>query len=146
MMSEKTDTLSYETMGQYTVPEIKVLLRLHYPGKKTFKGGKKELVKQLLNAPPYNWTEYWTADNEVQSQQLMSYEVPMRDTALGVATSQIARAVSNNIQLLDEEAKQALRASLQQTKSRASSSQNEGAAQAQSTTTTSNTQQTSCDS
>jgi DNA polymerase III delta prime subunit len=65
---------------------------------------KQSLVDALLKAPTVD-TDMWTSAQEKKLKQLKEELVDMNETELAVQAKQNARAVKNNLALLDEKDK-----------------------------------------
>ena len=103
--------LTYENEKQFTVAEIKILLK--WKKTKPLSTKKKDLIDAYIKAPkPAKPTKIWTKTQETTLQELKSTEVDIKDTALGIAATQMARALTNNVAQLDNEARAALRETL----------------------------------
>jgi hypothetical protein len=63
---------------------------------------KKDLVDAYLAAPRPKIQVIWSRSEEARLQKLKSFT--LKDTALGIASTQMANAVGNNLDNLDDEA------------------------------------------
>ena len=75
----------------FTVPEIKLLLK--WKKAKPASSKKADLLVAYYATPPPPRSKGWTADDDIELTALNSNNINMIDTALGVATTQMARAV-----------------------------------------------------
>lgn len=73
---------------------------------------KADTVHAYIKAPKPPIVKTWTRSEEAALQKLKEALIPLRDTALGVAAKQMARAVSKNIDHLDEEELASLKTAL----------------------------------
>ncbi len=111
LLSSKGD-LSLQNKSCYKVKDIKILLK--WKGLKIQKGqAKKEYIIALyLTKPPPPPTVPWSDAEEAILQDLKEVDVPLEQTALGIAAKQMARGVANSIQHLDEQSRHNLLQSL----------------------------------
>jgi hypothetical protein len=89
------------TEKKFTITEIAVLLKW----KKVKVSGpkkKKDLVDAYLAAPRPKIQVIWSRSDEARLQKLKS--LTLKDMALGIASTQMANAVGNNLDNLDDEA------------------------------------------
>jgi hypothetical protein len=111
MMIKEKGELTYETVKGFTVAEIGTLLKwkkIKMPASKK----KRDLVDAYIAAPKPKIQKVWCRSEEEALLALKSEHIAVKDTALGVATSQMARAVSTNLDQLDEESLSALKTAL----------------------------------
>ena len=95
----------------FTAKEIKTLLKWK---KVKPKGTKKaDLVEAYIAAAKPPIQKSWTCSEEAALQDLKSEHVDLKDMALGIATTQMACAVANNLAQLDPESRDVLIKSLQ---------------------------------
>ena len=95
----------------FTAKEIKTLLKWK---KVKPKGTKKaDLVEAYIAAAKPPIQKSWTRSEEAALEDLKSEHVDLKDTALGIATTQMARAVANNLAQLDPESRDVLIKTLQ---------------------------------
>ena len=103
--------LTYSNEKKFTVAEIKTLLKWKKTKPESTK--KKDLIDAYIKAPkPAKPTKVWTKTQEAALVLLQSTEVDIKDTALGVAATQMARALGNNVAQLNPESRAALRETL----------------------------------
>jgi hypothetical protein len=88
-----------ETSKDCTVAELKLLLK--WKKVKPTSSKKADLIHAFCNYPSPPNAVPWTAEEELELVALESQDVHMIDTALGVATTQMARAVVQNLPNLD---------------------------------------------
>jgi hypothetical protein len=75
---------------------------------------KADLIDAFAdNPPPLDNVEKWTDEEEMELVTMQSTTVPMIDTAIGVATTQMARAVTQNLATLDPETRAMLKRALE---------------------------------
>ena len=111
LLQAKGFDLTPDTLNQFTIPEIKILLKWT---KAKIRGtnNKQQLAHAYFDSPVPPSSEPWTVADEERLQELKSQDVPMKETAVAVAANQMARAVTNNIAQLDEEVRRTLLDSL----------------------------------
>lgn len=102
--------LTYDNEKKFTVAEIKVLVK--WKKAKPLSSKKEHLIDAYIKAPKPKITKVWTRAQEAALQELKSTEVELKDTAVGVAATQMARALTNNVAQLEPEARAALRETL----------------------------------
>ena len=73
---------------------------------------KEELVELYLKAPKPKITKSWTRSEEEALQKLKNPDVDLKETAVGCATVQMAKAVGNNLSNLDSPQRGALKLAL----------------------------------
>ena len=74
---------------------------------------KEDLVEEYLKAPKPTITKSWTKSEEEALLALKNPKVNLKETALGRATVQMARAVGNNLSNLSSPDRNNLRLALQ---------------------------------
>ena len=92
--------LTASTEKKFTLPEIKTLLK--WKKIKATSTKKRDMVDAYIAAPKPKIQKVWCRSEEAALQALKA-EVTVKDTALGVASTQMARAVANNLSNLDGE-------------------------------------------
>jgi hypothetical protein len=113
LMIKAKGELTVNTEKLFTVPEIKTLL--HWKkAKQPASTKKRDLVNAYLDTPKPKIQKTWTRGEEAALVALKVQDLPLIDTALGVATTQMATAVKNNLAQLDKEAMDSLKAALQE--------------------------------
>ena len=113
LVESKGCELTPETEAKFTNKDIIVFLTWK-TGKKSFKEKKEGLLKLHCETPPPLRPTPWSQEEEQYLQELKKVDIPMADTALGVAAKQSASAVVNNFDLLDEETRLKLLAKCQE--------------------------------
>ena len=111
MMIRNKGELTYLTSKEFTLPEIKTLLK--WKKVKATSTKKQDLVQAYVAAPKPPIQKVWCRSEEAALQSLKDEDMPLKDTALGVATTQMARAVTNNLTNLDSPTRNLLLKSLQ---------------------------------
>lgn len=111
----KKGDLSSENEKSFTIAEIKTLLRWKKAAK-PISQKKYDLVSLYLETPkPKKPTKVWSrGEEEALKGLLVQEEVAWKDTALGVASSQMARAVTGNLDKIDTPTRAALKRSLEE--------------------------------
>ena len=107
--------LTDETAKNFTVADIKLLLK--WKKVKPTSSKKIDLLTAYYNHPSPNTLaprEQWTDADEIELVALRSDNINMRDTALGVATTQMARAVTLNLKNLDADTRAELMRALEE--------------------------------
>jgi DNA-binding transcriptional MerR regulator len=107
LMLRRKGELTYMTEKEFTLAEIKTLLK--WKKVKAVSSKKRDMVDAYIAAPKPKIQKVWCNSEEQKLQDLKSKMVPLKDTALGVATNQMARAVLNNLDNLDKESMAAFR-------------------------------------
>ena len=110
MMIKTKGELTSINAKHFTSAEIKTLLR--WKRKKPAGTKKKDLVEAYITTPKPPIQKSWTRSEEEALLQLKSTDVSLKDTALGVATIQMARAVGTNLAKVDSPTRAALKQSL----------------------------------
>ena len=110
LMIRAKGELTYLTEKKFTLPEIKTLLK--WKKVKITSSKKADLVEAYVNAPRPKIQKVWCRDEEEKLQALKNMDVPIKDTALGVATEQMARAVTNNLSNLNTPTRKSLKSAL----------------------------------
>ena len=110
MLIRKKGELTSLNGKDFTLPEIKMLLK--WKKVKVKSTLKKDLVEAYISNPTPPIQKIWCRSEEEALVALKDANVPLIDTALGVATTQMARAVTNNLAQLDMESRAALKRSL----------------------------------
>ena len=72
------------------------------------------MVEAYVDAPKPKIQKVWCRSEEEALVALREKNIPLKDTALGVAATQMARAVVNNVAQLDPDSISALKAALEQ--------------------------------
>jgi hypothetical protein len=112
MMIKEKGELTHDSVKRFTLPEIATLLKwkkVKMPASKK----KAELVETYIAAPKPKIQTFWCRSEEAALQALKSENITVKDTALGVAASQMARAVTNNLAQLDEASLAALKTAIE---------------------------------
>lgn len=104
--------LTHDTEKKFTLAECRTLLKYRKGGPKPASLKKADIVDAYTQAPKRKPTKVWSRGEEAKLQELKNSEVELKDTALGVATNQMARAVTNNLGNLDSPTRRALAESL----------------------------------
>jgi hypothetical protein len=100
-----------QNASEFTVPEIKMLLK--WKKVKPASARKVDLLAAYYNNPPPLPSQLWTPADEMELVSLKADTVGLIDTALGVATTQMARAVRQNLANLDPETRAELKLALE---------------------------------
>lgn len=103
--------LTNGTEKNFTLPEIKILLK--WKKTKSESTRKIDLVKAYIAAVKPKIQKSWTRGEEATLVELKKQELPLKETALGVATEQMARAVTNNLAILDGQSIAALKTAIE---------------------------------
>ena len=111
LLQAKGLDLTPETFTEFTVPEIKILLK--WTNAKAAGPNKPELVDAYYNAPVPPSAQPWRHIDEAELIHLKVDPIAMKETAVAVAANQMARAVANNVGTLDDEVRRSLMDSLQ---------------------------------
>ena len=101
LLIKQKGELTLETKKKFTLPEIKTLLK--WKKVKPESNKKRDLVDAYVNAPKPKVQKVWCRSEEEALQKLKSEDVSLQETALGVAATQMARAVTKNLAQLDKE-------------------------------------------
>ena len=101
LLLRKKGELTAETEKAFTLPEVKMLLK--WKKVKPQSSKKRDLVDAYITAPKPKIQKIWSRFEEDALQKLKSEDIPMKDTAIGVATKQMAQALTNNLAHLDKE-------------------------------------------
>jgi hypothetical protein len=109
LLQEK-GSLVPQNASRFTVAEVKLLLK--WKKAKPTSSKKADLVLAYYSNPPPLTTALWSAEEEMELVALRSENVNMIDTALGVATTQMARAVVQNLGIIDANTRAALKRAL----------------------------------
>jgi hypothetical protein len=109
VLLQEKGSLVPENASRFTATEVKMLLKWKKAKPTSFK--KADLVAAYYSNPPLN-AQLWTLPDEIELVGLQSDNVHMIDTALGVATTQMARAVRQNLANLDPETRAELKRAL----------------------------------
>jgi hypothetical protein len=110
MLIRSKGELTAGTFKQFTLPEVKILLK--WKKAKPDSNRKADVVKAYIKAPKPKIHKTWTRGEEAALVKLQVAAMPLKETALGVAAAQMARAVSNNLAQLDEESMATLKTAL----------------------------------
>jgi hypothetical protein len=105
--------LTLDSVNKFTNPEIKTLLRWKKVKLEAGKNRKKDLVEAYVAAPKPMIQKIWSRSEEATLLNLKNTNIPMRETATGIAATQMARAVTNNLTQCDAESLAALKAAIQ---------------------------------
>jgi hypothetical protein len=111
MLIRSKGDLTYDNVKLFSTKEIETLLKWK-KAKPTAKR-KTEMVDAYIKAPKPQITKSWTRSEEARLTELLKEDVPIKETALAVATTQMARAVTNNLANLDTPTRASLKRSLQ---------------------------------
>ena len=95
----KKGELTEETEKKFTIPELKMLLK--WKKVKPPSSKKRAMVDAYIVAPKPKIQKVWCRSEEAALQALKG-DVTVKETALGVASQQMARAVGNNLSNLDQ--------------------------------------------
>ena len=96
----------------FTIAEIDILLKWKQVKPKSKR--KMDLIQSYVDAPKPKVPKGWGWQEEEALKKLKSETMTMKDTAVGVATTQMARAVTNNLAQLDTPTRKQLKQSLNQ--------------------------------
>ncbi len=110
MLIRQKGELTSATFKSFKVTEIKILLK--WKGAKPASTRKADIVEAYITANKPPIIKIWTRAEEAALVALQDAAIPLKDTALGVAAGQMARAVSNNLDQLDEDSISTLRNAL----------------------------------
>jgi hypothetical protein len=99
-----------ENERNFNVADLKLLLKWKKVKASSFK--KADLVMAYYNNPSPPNVQPWSDEDEMKLVALRSEDIDMKDTALGVATAQMARAVQQNLANLDPETRAQLKKAL----------------------------------
>jgi hypothetical protein len=99
-----------ENERHFTVAELKMLLK--WKKVKPTSSKKADLLTAYYNHPSPQNAVPWGPEDEMKLVELQSVNVNMEDTALGVATVQMARAVQQHLDKVDAATKAQLRLAL----------------------------------
>jgi hypothetical protein len=105
LLTEKGNP-TQENARDFTVPEVKKLVK--WKNIKPTSNKKADLIEAFENNPPPLDAVQWTVEEEMELVEMQSDTVELIDTAVGVATTQMARAVMQNLGTLDAENRAAL--------------------------------------
>jgi len=111
LLEEKALDLTLENEKRFVMPEIKLLCKWKNCKLPAVKN-KEHLVAAHLKMPRPPTPEPWTPEDDARLAALKAEDVDLKDTALGVAAKQMAAAVSQNTEKLDEETRHELLQSL----------------------------------
>jgi len=107
LLIKRKGELTADTEKDFTLPEIKTLLK--WKKVKIVSTRKRDMVDAYIAAPKPKIQKVWTRSEETALQQLKSVDILLKDTAMGVASTQMARAVGNNLAQLDADSLDALK-------------------------------------
>ena len=110
LLLKKKGKLTSKTEKIFTLPEIKILLK--WKKAKAISARKRDMVDAYLDAPKPKIQKVWCRSEEAALQALRE-DVKIEDTALGVASNQMARAVGNNLASIDMGTRATLKAALE---------------------------------
>ena len=102
--------LTTATEKKFTLSEIKMLCK--WKKIKIASSKKRDLVDAYVAAPKPKIQKVWCRSEEAALQALKKEDVPQKQTALGVATTQMARAVENNLAQLDAQTMASLKTAI----------------------------------
>ena len=111
MLIRQKGDLDSMSVKKFTLPEVKVLLK--WKKVKVTATKKRDLVDAYIAAPKPKIQKVWCRSEEAELVALKEQKVPLKDTALGMATTQMAYAVTNNLAQLDQNSMDALKTALQ---------------------------------
>jgi len=100
---EKHGEPTMEKIKEYPAPAMKKLYEWKFNKKST--EGRDKLLKAYLSAPASLKDPDWSMSEEIRLKQLLTEDMYAKDTAIGVQLRQTAKAISNNIDDLDEESR-----------------------------------------
>ena len=101
LLLRKKGELTAETEREFTLPEIKTLLK--WKKVKPTSSKKRDMVDAYIAAPKPKIQKIWSRFEEEELQKLKAEDIPLQETAIGVVTRQMARAVTKNLSQLDQE-------------------------------------------
>jgi len=111
LLQEKAIDLNRYNEKKFVMPEIKLLCK--WKGcKVTSSKNKEQHIAAYENTPRPPTPQPWTLDEETMLNTLKEEEIELKDTALGVAAKQMAAAVTQNMEKLDDESRLKLLQSL----------------------------------
>jgi hypothetical protein len=99
--------LTWDREKLFTVKDIEILLK--WKKVKPSSKRKRDLIEAYCDAPKPKIQATWCRSEEAALQRLKSEVLSLKETAVGIATSQMARAVTNNLSNLDPESIAALK-------------------------------------
>ena len=108
MMIRKKGDLTSLNGKSFSATEIKILLRWKGLVPSHYKK-KEDMQEAYITTPKPKITKSWTRLEEAALHELMEETVEMKETAVGVATTQMAKAVTNNLSTLDSPTRNALK-------------------------------------
>lgn len=103
--------LTLETQKTFTLPEIKILLKWKRVKPESIL--KKDLVNAHIAAPKPKIQKVWCRSEEAALVALQSVDVDMKDTAVGVVATQMAKALGNDLASLNDSSRSVLMQTLQ---------------------------------
>lgn len=106
LIKEKGE-LTWDREKTFTVKDIDTLLK--WKKVKPLSKRKRDLVEAYCDAPKPKIQATWCRMEEAALQRLKNEVLELKETAVGVATSQMARAVTNNLSNLDPDSIAALK-------------------------------------
>jgi DDE superfamily endonuclease len=104
--------LTWEREKVFRNPEIEMLLKWKKVVIKSKR--KKDMIQAYVDAPKPKIQKTWCRSEEAALVNLRNEVVALKDTAVGVATTQMARAVTDNMAQLDTPTRNLLKQSLQE--------------------------------
>ena len=111
MLIREKGELTFETEKKFTLSEVKILLK--WKKVKAPSSKKKDMVEtHVAAARPRKPQKTWTRSEEAALVELKKENLPMKDTAVGVAATQMAKAVTKNLSNLDSETIRSLQQAL----------------------------------
>ena len=112
-MIKRKGELTWLREKDFTIQEIEILLK--WKKVKIKSKRKADLIQAYVDAPkPRIQQNTWTTAEESSLNTLKSEVVSLRQTAVGVAAVQMAKAVTNNVAQLDTPTRESLKRSLLQ--------------------------------
>jgi hypothetical protein len=113
LMIRKKGELTVATEKEFTVAQIKTLL--HWKkAKQPSSTKKRDLVNTYLDTVKPKIQKTWTRGEEAALVALKVQDLLLIDTALGMATTQMATAVKNNLAQLDKDSIDSLKTALEE--------------------------------
>ena len=110
LMIKRKGELTRLTEKDFAIAETKHLLKWK---KITIKATtKRKMADAHIAAPKPKIQKVWCRSEEASLNRLKELNIPLKETALGVAASQMAKAMTNNLAILDTPTKDSLRSAL----------------------------------
>ena len=111
MLIREKGELTFETEKKFTLNEIKTLLK--WKKAKPTSTKKRDMVEAYVAAAkPQKPQKTWTCSEEAALQDLKREELSLKETAVGVAATQMAKAVTKNLDKMDKETIRSLQEAL----------------------------------